>query len=346
MPLWPPLCFLCILRRLCHAKKPDGLCRVDIMKAVIVREKKQPAAIEELDDTPLGEGELEILVEWSSLNYKDAMALAGNPGVVRTVPLVPGIDVVGTTGTRRVLLNGAGLGERRHGGYADRVRIPARDVIDVPEAFSPRQAAALGTAGFTAGMCVDAVKSKGNPASAGPVLVTGATGGVGSIAVHLLHTLGYEVTAATGRADRYADYLSHLGADHIIDREEIPTERALASGRWANVVDTIGSRVLAGAIAQTTWGGVVAACGMAGGTDLHTTVMPFILRGVQLIGCNSVDAPRDIRERIWRLLADTVDTTVLDELTEEVTLDGVLEAGKDLLDGARHGRTVVAVSKQ
>lgn len=297
--------------------------------------------------------DITVNVDYSSLNYKDGLALAGSPGVARRLPLVPGIDVVGTvtadptdrfTEGDLVLVNGAGLGETRNGGYAETAIVDATAAIRVPAAFTARQAAAIGTAGFTAALSLLALDDGGVTPDGGDVLVTGATGGVGSIATLLLAARGYAVTASTGRIDGYGDYLHGLGATHLVDRAEFAADtRPLESTRWAAVVDSLGGRTLAHAIAQTRWGGTVTACGLADSTELPTTVLPFILRAVRLIGINSVDAPVALRERAWALLAAELDPAALDNLTSEIGLDEVIQAGADLLANARHGRTVVRV---
>lgn len=303
----------------------------------------------------LGEGELTVKVSHSSLNYKDAMALAGDKGVMRTSPLVPGIDVVGTvaeaagdfTEGQLVTCNGAGLGEFRHGGYTSEQNVPLEATVAVPDVFTAAQAAAIGTAGYTAALCVNALIDHGLKAAGdgGRVLVTGATGGVGSIAVNLLSALGYRVVALTGRADEHGDYLTNLGAAEIMDRAELMEQgKPLQKAQFDGVVDTLGGAPLANALAQVNWGGVVASTGLAASPKLETTVLPFILRNITLTGANSVDAPREMRERAWQLLADKLDVNVLESITTTVTLDTVAEAGQKLLDGTGLGRTVVELT--
>lgn len=292
----------------------------------------------------LGEGEMLIDVSHSSLNYKDAMALRGDKGVMRVDPLVPGIDAVGTDTTtgHLVTVNGAGLGEFRHGGYTTQQRVPAEAAIPVPERLSAWEAAAIGTAGFTAALSVLGLQDQG--VDGGEVLVTGATGGVGSLAVHLLTRLGYDVVASTGRPE-HGQWLRDLGAGELLDRSELSEPgRPLQKARWAGVVDCVGSHTLVNALAQTVWGGTVTTCGLAQGPDLPATVLPFILRGVKLVGINSVDAPRELRLRAWQILDDTLDADVLPGLTTSVPLSGVAEAGEQLLDGQLRGRTVVEVA--
>lgn len=312
---------------------------------------KASTEVREVGEDFLGEGDLLVEVAYSSLNYKDAMALAADPGVVRNLPIIPGIDVVGTvleSDSERfhagdtVVLNGAGLGERRHGGYTQKLRISADSAIHLPEAFSAEQAAAIGTAGFTAALSVAALLRQGVKPEDGEILVTGSTGGVGSISIHLLHQLGYTPVALTGRVAEHGDYLRGLGAAEVLDRSELGEPgKPLQKTRWAGVIDSVGSHTLVNALAQIQWGGVATACGLAQGADLPGTVLPFILRGVQLIGINSVDAPLKLREAAWELLAEQLDTAVLEGFTEVLSLEEVAEAGAGLLAGKRHGRAVV-----
>ncbi|WKD58458.1 MDR family oxidoreductase [Corynebacterium caspium] len=299
----------------------------------------------------LGTGDLLIDVTYSSLNYKDGMALAANPGVARILPLVPGIDAVGTVLESdslrfkvgdKVLINGAGLGENRHGGFSTKLRIPAAATIHLPKAFSLHDAAAIGTAGFTAALCVDALLAQGCKPEDGEILITGATGGVGSIGLHLLHQLGFRTVALTGRVAELGDYLRSLGADEILDRASFAAAgKPLQKARFAGVLDTVGSHILVNAIAQTIWGGTVTACGLAQGADLPGTVLPFILRAVKLVGINSVDAPLALRIRAWQLLAKHLDPAVLATFTETLPLSQAAAAGTELLAGKRHGRVVI-----
>ena len=287
-----------------------------------------------------GEGNTLINVSHSSLNYKDAMALSGNRGILREIPMVPGIDAVGTLedGTL-VTVNGRGLGERRNGGYTPQVRIDDTHITRVPSRFTAEDAAAIGTAGYTAALSVAAFERASHGVD-GPVLVTGATGGVGSIAVSLLAERGFEVWALTGRVDEHGDWLRELGASDVLDRGEFTGEgKPLQKARLGGVVDTVGSEVLANAIAQLRWGGAATACGMAAGTDLPASVLPFILRGTQLIGVNSVDTPNNLRDEAWALLDESLNTNAI--RTEEVGLDGVAEAGRKVLEGRGVGRVVV-----
>lgn len=322
-----------------------------MVKAVVVRESG--VAVEEVEEEFLGDGGVVVDIAYSDLNYKDALAVTGRPGVVRTTPLIAGIDLVGTVAEsddprwsvgERIILNGAGLSETKNGGYAQRARIDASLAVAVPEGLTPRQAAALGTAGYTAALAVLRIVSEGRSPSDGPVLVTGATGGVGSIATMLLSTIGFEVVASTGRIDRYRDYLTGLGAARLVARAALEEPgRPLQKATYAAVVDSVGGPILANAIAQTTPHGVVASCGLAGSAKLPTSVMPFILRGVTLAGIDSVWAPLEDRADAWRILARGVDPEALDLLTDTITLDDVIAAGEELLTGQRHGRTLVRI---
>lgn len=310
-----------------------------------------PEIVETRDDYA-GEGDTLIDVTHSSVNYKDAMALGGIKGILREPNMVPGIDAVGTIiesptlapGTL-VTVNGWGIGERRHGGYTPRLRIDASKVTRVPERFDAHTTAALGTAGYTAALSVAAFERATDGTELdGPVLVTGATGGVGSVAVSLLAARGYEVHAMTGRVDTHADYLSALGAKAIVDRGEYDEPgKPLQKSRYAGAIDTVGSAVLANVLSQLTWGGVATACGMAAGNDLPASVLPFILRGVHLVGINSVDAPNGLRDEAWDLLAQAVDVEQLLSYTSTVDLLGAIEVGDKLLAGEHQGRTVVTL---
>lgn len=310
--------------------------------------------MQQVDRGFLGEGDVVVDVAWSSLNYKDGMALAGDPGIVRTAPLVPGIDLVGTVAESssadwspgdQVLLNGAGIGESRHGGFAEQAVVDGGSLVAVPPGISPRQAAAVGTAGFTAMLSVLRLERDVRPGD-GEVVVTGAAGGVGSVAIALLSGLGYSVTASSGRAAEQRDYLTGLGASTVVDRNELAGPgRPVQSARWAGGVDSVGSHTLANVLAQTAWGGTVAACGLAQGSDLPTTVLPFILRNVTLAGVNSVDAPVELRREAWRRLASDLDLDLLDGLTTEIALADVVEHGPRIVEGAVRGRVVVDVRR-
>ena len=314
---------------------------------------RQTAAVRVVDDGFLMPGDVTVAVEYSSLNYKDALALAGRPGVARVWPLIPGVDLVGTVEASadvrwnpgdRVILTGAGSGENHHGGLAERARVAGDSLVRLPQNMSAAQAAAIGTAGFTAQLAVLALEHGGLAPASGPVLVTGGTGGVGSIAISLLTTLDYEVHATTGRPEALGGYLRGLGASEIVERRLLATTgRPLQKQHWAGAIDSLGSSSLASVLAQMQANGVVAACGLAQGADLPTTVMPFILRGVSLIGINSVDASRELRERAWTRLEQNLDLAVLDELTTIIPLGDSLLAAQQFLTGQHHGRTVVDV---
>ncbi|MBI2688660.1 MAG: oxidoreductase [Acidobacteria bacterium] len=305
----------------------------------------------EIDDAWLPPGDVRIRVAWSSLNYKDGLAITGQPGVVRFFPMVPGIDLAGVVAESsspefatgdNVLVTGCGLSERVWGGYAEQARVPADFVVPLPPEFTPRQAMAIGTAGFTAMQCVDALEHHGLRPGGRDVVVTGAAGGVGSIAVALLAGKGYRVAASTGRLEE-SEYLKRLGAAEIIDRAELsaPATRPMESERWAGAVDTVGGETLAGIIRTLAHGCSVAACGLAGGAKLSTTVLPFILRGVNLLGINSVEVPNAERRRIWSLLANYLDRDLLDSLTTESDLESLPDAAKRILAGQVRGRIVV-----
>ena len=323
-----------------------------MIRGIVVRENG--AAIEEFDESFIPDGDVLVDVACSDLNFKDGLAVTGRPGVVRTTPLVAGIDLVGTvvesTSPRwavgdTMILNGAGLSETKHGGYATQARVDGERAVAVPDGLTAEQCAALGTAGYTAALAVMRIVSEGLTPADGPVLVTGATGGVGSIATMLLATAGFHVAAVTGRAEEHGAYLRDLGAAELIDRPALSEPgRPLQKAGWCAVVDSVGGEILANAIARTSPGGVVAACGLAGSSSLPTTVMPFIQRGVTLAGIDSVWASLDDRADAWRLLARGVDTDRLAAMTTRIGLDGVIAAGEELLAGRRYGRTLVELS--
>lgn len=303
--------------------------------------KGSPAELVTLDESELGDAGVLVDVTHSSLNYKDALALAGRPGVIRADRLIAGIDLVGTrhdTG-ERVLVNGRGLGETHHGGLATVARVPEEWLVPVPERFTDAQAAAVGTAGYTAALCVLALD--GIPD--GPVVVTGATGGVGSIAIALLARAGRQVHAVTGKASA-APQLERLGASRIVDRAELTEPgRPLQSEEWAGGVDTVAGPVLANVLSRIRYGGTVAACGMAASTELTTSIMPFILRGVSLAGVNSVFTPFDVRDAAWRLLDRDLDLDLLDGITASIGLGDARAAADRILAGEVTGRIVVDV---
>lgn len=310
------------------------------MRAILATEQGAPAR---LTDRPDPEGAA-VTGLWSSLNYKDALAVAGRPGVLRSLPMVPGIDVVGRDDAgRTVIVTGAGLGERVDGGLADRVAIDPSTAVPVPDAFTPQQAAAIGTAGVTAALSVLAFERAGIPD--GPVLVTGAGGGVGGFAIALLAAGGREVHAATGRAAALGDHLRALGAAEVVDRLPVEAGRPLQRAAWAGVVDSVGGGALVNAIAQTLPGGVVAACGLAASPDLPGSVLPFILRGVTLAGIFSVDLEPQRRAEAWELLAERIDAATVDRLVERtIGLEEVPSAAEDVLAGRVRGRIVVRLT--
>ncbi len=311
-------------------------------------------ALHTLDDSALPEGDVTVAVAYSTINYKDGLAITGKSPVVRKFPLTPGIDLAGTVTDSShplfkagdtVVLNGWGVGESHSGGLAQKARLKGDCLIALPKAFSPRQAMAIGTAGYTAMLCVMALEKHGVTPEQGEVLVTGAGGGVGNVAIALLARLGYRVVASTGRLQE-ADYLRSLGAAEVIDRAKLSAPgKPLAKERWAGVVDTVGSHTLANACASTKYGGTVAACGLAQGMDLPATVAPFILRGVTLAGIDSVMAPRALREAAWARLARDLDVGKLEAMTQEVGLADAIGLGAQILAGQVRGRVVVDVNR-
>ncbi|BDI21298.1 acryloyl-CoA reductase [Herbiconiux sp. L3-i23] len=299
------------------------------------------------------EGFVDTDVLFTSINYKDAIALTGGAGILREYPLTPGIDVVGRVreashGFREgeiVVVNGAGLGERTDGGLAARAAVPAAATLSLPDGVPARAAAAIGTAGFTAALSVRSLVEHGVTPDSGDIVVTGAAGGVGSFAIALLAARGYRVVAVTGRADSLGDALVALGAAEVVDRSAIGSEvgKPLQASRWAGAIDSVGGPTLVNVLAQTRYDGVVAACGMAGGTDLPGTVMPFILRGVTLAGINSVDAPRERREAAWNDLA-TLHADAIDRIAPRTEpLDRAAAVAREVLAGKVAGRVVIDV---
>ena len=328
----------------------------DTFRALVLREsgeKSYTAGIENLTETDLPEGDVLVAVEYSDLNYKDGLAVANRGRIVRRLPLVPGIDFAGTVLSSdhgrfnagdRVVLTGWGVGEKYWGGYSQRQRTRGDWLVHLPEGLSTRLAMAVGTAGFTAMQCVMGLEDGGVTPDSGPVVVTGAAGGVGSVAVATLAKLGYEVHAVTGRESTH-EYLKKLGAHALLRREDISAaSRPLESTRWAGGVDTVGSTSLARLLAETRDNGVVTACGLAGGHDLPTTVMPFILRSVRLQGINSVTVPVPERERIWQRVVRDLPLDHLEEMIEEITLDEVPAQAEAILQGRVRGRTVVRLT--
>lgn len=312
--------------------------------------KRQSVALADLTEADLPEGDVLVRVEASTVNYKDGLALTGRAPVVRRFPMVPGIDFAGTVIESqsaewrpgdRVILNGWGLGETRWGAYAGRCRVEGGWLVPLPEGMSAREAMAIGTAGYTAMLCVLALERHGLAPDRGPAVVTGAAGGVGSVAVALLARLGWHVIASTGRLGETA-WLKDLGAAEVIDRAELEGPvKPLAAERWAAGVDAVGSATLANLLSMTMADGAVAACGLAGGMDLPGSVAPFILRGVSLLGVNSVTMPRALRLEAWRRLARDLDRDKLAAITTTVGFDGIREAAEAIVEGKVRGRIVV-----
>ncbi|RON75367.1 alcohol dehydrogenase [Pseudomonas fluorescens] len=312
------------------------------------------ANLQQIDEQQLPEGNVSVNVAYSTLNFKDGLAITGSSPVVRKFPMVPGIDLAGTVESSshgdfkagdRVLLNGWGVGENHWGGLAQKARLNGDWLIPLPEAFTPAQAMAIGTAGYTAMLCILALERHGLTPDHGEVLVTGANGGVGSFAIALLSKLGYRVVASTGRVSEH-EYLEQLGAADIIDRATLSEPgKPLAKERWAAVVDSVGSHTLANACASTRSEGVVASCGLAQGMDFPASVAPFILRGVTLAGINSVTQPKARRIEAWDRLAKDLDISLLQLISQEISLSEALEAAPKLLAGQLRGRVVVDVNR-
>jgi acrylyl-CoA reductase (NADPH) len=310
------------------------------------------AGVTSLEEARLPAGDVLVKPAYSTLNYKDGLALTNRSPVVRSWPMVPGIDGAGTVLESQhpdwqpgdnFVHNGFGVGETHWGCLGERARLKGDWLVKLPAAFTPRQAMAIGTAGYTAMLCVLALERHGLQAGAGDVLVTGATGGVGSVAIALLARLGHRVVAASGKPHE-AKYLTHLGAAEVISRTELGAPgKPLQKERWAAVVDAVGSHTLVNALAQTRYGGVVAACGLAQGHDLPGTVMPFILRGITLAGIDSVMAPLPLRQQAWARLAQDLDLALLETMIEEVPLTGALAGAQRLMDGQVRGRIVVRI---
>jgi len=315
----------------------------------------QEARFVDLTDSDLMDGDVDVRVEFSTLNYKDGLAMTGKAPVVRVWPLTPGIDFAGVVERSthaefevgdRVVLNGWGVGENHHGGFAQKARVKGDWLVKLPGSITTAQAMAIGTAGYTAMLCVMALETQGLNPERGDILVTGASGGVGGVAIALLSGLGYRVLASTGRKEGETPYLLGLGASEIIDRAELSAPgRPLGKERWAGAVDSVGSHTLANVLAQTRYGGAVAACGLAQGMDLPGSVAPFILRGVTLAGVDSVNCPAAKRAEAWRRLATDLRIDLLDAMSETITLDEVPERAVQILDGAVRGRLVIDVNR-
>lgn len=316
-------------------------------------ETGQEARFEDLTDADLMDGDVTVRVEYSTLNFKDGLALTGRSPVVRVWPLIPGIDFAGVVEASshadyrpgdRVILNGWGVGETHHGAYAQRARVKGDWLVKLPDGLTPAQAMAIGTAGYTAMLCVLGLERQGVKPGSGDVLVTGAAGGVGSVAIALLDRLGYRVVASSRRKDTEGDYLRGLGAADVIDAAEFQgPARPLGKERWAGAVDAVGSHTLANVISQTRYGGAVTACGLAQGMDLPGSVAPFILRGVVLAGIDSVMRPKPDRIEAWDRLARDLDLGKLQAMTTTATLADLPRLGAEILDGKVRGRVVVDV---
>ncbi|MGL5115054.1 MAG: MDR family oxidoreductase [Beijerinckiaceae bacterium] len=310
-------------------------------------------ATREMSEADLMDGDVTLKVLFSTVNYKDGLALTGKAPVVRKFPMIPGIDLVGEVTAsssaafrpgERAVLTGCGVGETHFGAYAGMARLKSEWLVPLPVALKPEQAMAIGTAGFTAMQCIIAIERHGLVPAAGPVLVTGAAGGVGSVAVAILAKLGWHVIASTGRMAE-ADYLKSLGAAEVIDRAELSgPAKPLAKERWAAVVDTVGSTTLANALSMTRYGGAVAACGLAGGMDLPTSVAPFILRNIALLGVDSVGCARALRMEVWRRLSIDLDLAKLDAMTTMIGFDDLPATGLAITEGKVRGRVVVRIS--
>jgi acrylyl-CoA reductase (NADPH) len=330
---------------------------LDRFKALVIRRdettKQQSVGFETLGEEALMDGDVDVKVEASTLNYKDGLAITGKLPVVRRFPMIPGVDLAGTVVRSarpdfhegdRVLLNGWGVGETHLGAYGEYARLNGDWLIPLPRGFTAREAMAVGTAGYTAMLAVMALERHGVKPGAGPAVVTGASGGVGSVAIALLAKLGFTVEAVTGRAAQEGDYLRGLGARAVIDRAELSAPpRLLGKERWAAGVDAVGGVVLANVLSMVSYGGAVAACGNAGSMDLPTTVAPFILRGVSLLGVESVRAPKPVRIAAWERLARDLDKAKLAAMTKSIPLDDVVDAARDIVEGKVRGRVVVEI---
>ena len=315
-------------------------------------DKGQTVSLTQFDESNLMEGDVTVAVQWSTVNYKDGLAITGRAPVVRRFPMIPGIDFAGEVEASsnpewhpgdKVILNGWGVGETHLGAYAEKARVKGQWLVRLPEGMTARDAMSVGTAGYTAMLAVMALEHHGLTPDSGPVVVTGAAGGVGSVAVTLLAKLGYQIIASTGRPQE-ADYLKALGAAEVIDRAELAgPSKPLAKERWAGGIDSVGSTTLANMLSMTKYRGAVAACGLAGGMDLPSSVAPFILRGVSLLGVDSVQCPQKMRQEAWRRLDSDLDRGKLQALTTQIGLSEVIETAGSILEGRVRGRIVVKV---
>jgi acrylyl-CoA reductase (NADPH) len=327
---------------------------VATFKAIVIEKVDggQKAGLTEFDEAGLMDGDVDVAVEWSTVNYKDGLAMTGKSPVVRRFPMIPGIDFAGTVEASthqawkpgdKVILNGWGCGETHLGAYGEKARVKGDWLVPLPAGMTPRDAMAIGTAGYTAMLAVMALERQGLTPAMGPVVVTGAAGGVGSVAIAILSHRGFQVTATTGRPQEAA-YLKKLGASEVIERKELAgPPRPLAKERWAGGIDSVGSTTLANVLSMTKYGGAVAACGLAGGMDLPTSVAPFILRGISLLGIDSVMRPIADRREAWRRLAGELDRGKLAEMTSEVTLAEVPDRASAILEGKVRGRVAVKI---
>jgi acrylyl-CoA reductase (NADPH) len=323
-------------------------------KAIVIdkTDAGQTVRLTDFDEKDLMDGEVTVRVEWSTVNYKDGLAVTGKAPVVRRFPMIAGVDFAGTVESSthpswkvgdQVILNGWGLGETHLGAYAEKARVKGDWLVRRPARISAREAMAIGTAGYTAMLAVMALERAGIDPSGGPVIVTGAAGGVGSVAVALLAKLGYAVAASTGRPEESA-YLKELGASEIVNRSELTGPvRPLGKERWAAGIDVVGSTALANVLSMTRYGGAVAACGLAGGMDLPSSVAPFILRGVSLLGIDSVMCPLPLRQEAWRRLEADLDRAKIAAMANEIGLDEVIAAGRRIVEGKVRGRIVVKI---
>jgi len=323
-------------------------------KAIVVdkADAGQTVRLTDFDDKHLMDGDVTVGIEYSTVNYKDGLAVTGKAPVVRRFPMIAGVDFAGTVESSshpswkpgdKVILNGWGLGETHLGAYAEKARVKGDWLVRLPPGMTARDAMAIGTAGYTAMLAVMALERAGLEPSRGPIIVTGAAGGVGSVATALLAKLGYSAIASTGRPEA-ADYLKGLGAAEVIERKELTgPARPLAKERWAGGIDAVGSTTLANVLSMTRYGGAVAACGLAGGMDLPTFVAPFILRGVSLLGIDSVMCPLPRRQEAWRRLETGLDRSKIAAMTEEIGLGEVIAAGRRIVEGRVRGRIVVKI---
>ena len=323
-------------------------------KAVVIdkTEAGQTVALTDFDEKDLMDGDVTVRIEYSTLNYKDGLAVTGKAPVVRRFPMIAGVDFAGVVEASshpawnagdRVILNGWGLGETHLGAYAEKARVKGDWLVRLPKSMTPRDAMAIGTAGYTAMLSVLALEHAGLNPARGPVIVTGAAGGVGSVAVALLAKLGYTIAASTGRPEE-ADYLKGLGATEIVERKELTgPARPLGKERWAAGIDAVGSATLANVLSMTRYGGAVAACGLAGGMDLPTSVAPFILRGVSLLGIDSVICPLPLRQKAWQRLETDLDRSKIAAIVSEIGLADVIAAGGRIVEGKVRGRIVVKI---